>query len=125
MVEEAERFKDEDESNRQKIDAKNSLENYCFSVRNSIKDDNLKGKMDAADIEAAEAKVTELLSWLDNNQFAEKDEFDEKYKELEAVFNPIMQKVYAAAGGEGGMPGGMDMGGMGGASSGPTVEEVD
>ena len=69
------------------------------------------------------------MDWLDKNQLAEKDEFEAKQKELEGVVNPIMMKVYQAAGGSGGMP---DMGGMpgnapppGAGGDGPTVEEVD
>ena len=75
-----------------------------------------------------ESAVQETLDWLDKNQLAEKDEFEAKQKELEGIVNPIMMKVYQAAGGggmpEGGMPGG-GMGGAPGGASGPTVEEVD
>ena len=67
---------------------------------------------------------------MDKNQLAEKDEFEVKQKELEGVVNPIMMKVYQAAGGggmpEGGMPGGgFDGGAPAGGAGGPTVEEVD
>jgi len=67
------------------------------------------------------------FDWLDKNQLAEKDEFEAKQKELEGVVNPIMMKVYQAAGGapDGGMPGGGDGGMPGGGGGGPTVEEVD
>jgi len=125
MVNEAEKYAAEDEANKTKIEAKNGLENYCYSVRNSLDEEKLKDKFEAGDKEAIEEKVKETISWLDNNQLAEKDEFDAKQKELEGVVNPIMMKVYQAAGGA---PGGPDMGGMpGGAapSGGPTVEEVD
>merc|ERR1740127_264026 len=109
---------------------------------NQITITNEKGRLSQADIDrmvseaekyAAEDETNkdniekalqETLDWLDRNQMAEKDEFDAKQKELEAVVNPIMMKVYQAAGGSGGMP---DMGQTGGAapSGGPTVEEVD
>jgi len=67
-----------------------------------------------------------LLDWLDKNQLAEKDEFEAKQKELEGVVNPIMMKVYQAAGGggDGGMPD-MSGGAPAGGAGGPTVEEVD
>jgi len=90
----------------------------------------LKDKFEGGDKEKIEGAVTEALDWLDKNQLAEKDEFEAKQKELEGIVNPIMMKVYQAAGGggmpEGGMPpgGGFD-GGAGGGGSGPTVEEVD
>jgi L1 cell adhesion molecule like protein len=132
MVDEAEKYKNEDEQNKQKIEAKNGLENYCFNLRNSMDDPNLKDKFEEGDKEKVEEAVTEALDWLDKNQLAEKEEFDAKQKEVEATANPIMTKLYQSAGGAGGMPGGMpggDMPGGGmpgdGAAGGPTVEEVD
>merc|ERR1711998_812477 len=124
MVDEAEKYKHEDEANKVKIEAKNGLENYCFNLRNSMDDPNLKDKFEGGDKEAIEAGVKDALDWLDKNQLAEKEEFDAKQKEVEAVVNPIMMKVYqAAGGGEGGMPdmsgGGMPGGGATG-GGGPT-----
>ncbi|CAN0346117.1 unnamed protein product [Laminaria digitata] len=94
--------------------------------------------MDADDKTTVEAKISETIAWLDANQTAEKEEFEEKQKELEAVCNPIIQKMAAAGGGAAGMPGGApggmpDMGGAGGgaptpeaeADSGPKIEEID
>merc|ERR1712154_734809 len=130
MVSEAEKFRAEDESNRSKIEAKNCLENYCFTMRNTLQEEKLKEKFEAGDKEKIEAAVQETLDWLDKNQLAEKDEFEGKQKELEGIVNPVMMKVYQAAGGGGGMPeGGMPGGGFGGGApggaGGPTVEEVD
>jgi len=128
MVQEAEKFKGEDEIAKHKIEAKNGLENYCFTMRNTLSDDKLKDKFESGDKEKIEAAVQEALDWLDKNQLAEKDEFEAKQKELEGVVNPIMMKVYQAAGGapDGGMPGGgMPVGTAGGGGGGPTVEEVD
>jgi len=128
MVSEAEKYKSEDETNRAKVEAKNGLENYCFSMRNSLEEEKLKDKFEAGDKEKIEEAVKETLEWLDKNQMAEKDEFEAKQKEIEAIANPIMMKVYQAAGGGGGMPGegGMpDMGAAAGGGAGPTVEEVD
>merc|ERR1712185_391438 len=112
MVSEAEKFKAEDEMNRAKIEAKNGLENYCFTMRNTLQEEKLQEKFEEGDKDKIEKAVQEALDWLDKNQLAEKDEFEAKQKELEGVVNPIMMKVYQAAGG-GGMPeGGMpDMGG--------------
>merc|ERR1712050_51965 len=131
MVQEAEKFRAEDEQNKQKIEAKNGLENYCFTMRNTLNEEKLKEKFESGGKEKIEQAVQETLDWLDKNQLAEKDEFEAKQKELEGVVNPIMMKVYQAAGGGGGMPeGGMPGGGMGGpppgaGGGGPTVEEVD
>merc|ERR1711979_15680 len=129
MVQEAEKYRAEDEANKQKIEAKSGLENYCFTMRNTLQEEKLKDKFEGDDKDKIEKAVQETLDWLDKNQLAEKDEFEGKQKELEGVVNPIMMKVYQAAGG-GGMP---DMGGMpgggapppGAGAGGPTVEEVD
>jgi len=131
MVQEAEKYKEEDESNKAKVESKNGLENYCYTMKNTLTEEKLKEKFEEADKKKIEEAVDEALSWLDKNQLAEKDEFEAKQKDLEAIVNPIMMKVYqAAGGGEGGMPdmSGMPGGGMGaapGGGAGPTVEEVD
>jgi L1 cell adhesion molecule like protein len=136
MVEEAEKYKAEDDANRNRIEAKNGLENYCFSIKTSIDSDEVKDKIPADSKKTLEDKITEILAWLDANQSAEKEEYEEKQKELEGVALPILQ---AMGGGAGGMPGGMpggpmpDMGDMGGAGAppaadpagGPTIEEID
>merc|ERR1711957_809709 len=127
MVQEAEKYRAEDEQSKSKIEAKNGLENYCFTMRNTLNEEKLKDKFEAGDKENIEKAVQDALDWLDKNQLAEKDEFEAKQKELEGVVNPIMMKVYQAAGG-GGMPdGGMPGAGAppGGGGGGPTVEEVD
>merc|ERR1711977_189363 len=131
MVQEAEKYRAEDEANKSKIEAKNGLENYCFTMRNTLQEEKLKDKFEADDKDKVEKAIQEALDWLDKNQLAEKDEFETKQKEIEGIVNPIMMKVYQAAGGAGEMPtGGMPGGGMGGGggnagNAGPTVEEVD
>ena len=145
MVNEASKYEDEDKKQRERVDAKNGLENYAYSMKNAINEPNMQGKIEEADKTAIEAAVEEALQWLNSNQEAAKEEYEFHQKELEGKCNPIMQKVYqsmgagGAGGAPGGMPGGMpDMGGMGGgmptggaapASSaggaGPKVEEVD
>merc|ERR1711884_944643 len=119
----------EDEANKAKIEAKNGLENYCFTMRNTLQEEKLQDKFEADDKSKIETAVQETLDWLDKNQLAEKDEFEGKQKELEGIVNPIMMKVYQAAGGAGEMPtGGMPgaaPGGAPGGAGGPTVEEVD
>ena len=74
--------------------------------------DKLADKLEAEDKEKIEEAVKEALSWLDDNQAADKDEFAEKLKEVEAICNPIVSKVYAAEGGGAGAGGGA--GGAGG-----------
>merc|ERR1711972_952460 len=129
MVQEAEKYRAEDEQNKSKVEAKNGLENYCFTMRNTLNEEKLKDKFEPGDKEQIEKAVQDALDWLDKNQLAEKEEFEGRQKELEGIVNPIMMKVYRAAGGggmpEGGMPGGGAPPGAGAGAGGPTVEEVD
>ena len=128
MVQEAEKYKAEDEEHKKKIEAKNGLENYAYNMKNTMNDDNVGGKIDADDKAKITAAVEETISWLDGNQTAEIDEFEDKLKELEGICNPIISKMYQGAGGAA-----PDMGGMGGdagaegpgAGPGPKIEEVD
>jgi heat shock 70kDa protein 1/2/6/8 len=128
MVSEAERFKSEDEAQAKKIEAKNGLENYAFNVRNSINDEKVKGKLSDADRKTIETAVDGALRWLEEHAGSEKEEFEEKQKELEQVVMPLMQKLYAGGGAPGGMPGGFPGGMPGGdddSAAGPKIEEVD
>merc|ERR1712070_1246477 len=94
MVSEAEKYKAEDDAHKEKVEAKNGLENYSYSMKNTM-DGEMKDKFEAADKEALDKALNDALSWLEMNQTAEKDEFEAKQKEVESVANPIMQKVYA------------------------------
>jgi len=134
MVAEAEKYKAEDAANKHRIEAKNGLENYCYSLKNSISSPEVKDKIPASDKATLEGKIEETIKWLDSNPTAEKEEYEEKQKALESVAMPILQSM-AGAGGmpAGGMP---DFGGAGGmpgagssardsAADGPTIEEID
>jgi len=136
MVSDAEKFKADDEKQKDRISAKNGLESYCFNMKTTIEDEKLKDKISEDDRKKINDKCDEAIKWLDANQLAEVEEFSDKQKEVEGVCNPIITKLYQAGGGmPGGMPGapgGMpDMGaGAGGApgagsGAGPTIEEVD
>jgi len=137
MVNDAEKFKEDDDKQKERISAKNGLESYCFNMKTTLDDEKVKDKISEDDRKAITDKCDEAIKWLDANQLAEVEEFSDKQKEVEGVCNPIVTKLYADAGGApGGMPGGMpDMGGMGGApgagaasgagGAGPTIEEVD
>jgi len=133
MVQDAEKYKADDEKQRERISAKNSLESYCFNMKSTVEDDKFKDKISEEDRTKILDTCNETIKWLDMNQLGEKEEYEHKQKEIEQVCNPIITKMYAAAGGAppGGMPGGAPGGapGAGGAgtggSSGPTIEEVD
>ncbi|KAI6692440.1 hypothetical protein NL676_020150 [Syzygium grande] len=106
MVEEAERFREEDEKVKEKVDARNKLESYVYSMRATIGDkDKLADKIDTDDKEKIESALKEALEWLDENQnTAEKEDFDEKLKEVEAVCTPVIKQVYEKSGGSSASP---------------------
>jgi len=132
MLAEAEKYKAEDEEVAKRVQAKNALESYTYSLKNTLSEQ--ADKFEAADKEALQTKVDETVTFLENADSASIEEIESIQKELEGIANPIMQRFYGSQGGAGGMPGGgMPGGGMpggpggpaGGADSGPSVEEVD
>jgi heat shock 70kDa protein 1/2/6/8 len=124
-------FTAEDEAAASRIAAKNGLESYAYNLRNTLTDPSTGDKFAPEDKKTLTDAVDEAIKWLDASHEASKEEYEEKQKELEGVANPIMQKLYAGAGGApggfpGGAPGGFPGGAPGGASEdGPSVEEVD
>ena len=133
MVNEAEKYRSEDEKQKETVTAKNALESYCFNMKASMDDESLKTKISESDKTLILDKCNETIKWLDGNQTAEKEEFEHRQKEMEAVCSPIVAKVYQAGGGApGGMPPGFPGAPGGGAGpapgaggAGPTIEEVD
>ncbi|PON39492.1 Heat shock protein 70 family [Parasponia andersonii] len=100
MVKEAEEFAEEDKKLREKIDARNKLETYVYNMKNTINDkDKLADKIDSDDKEKIESTLKETHEWLDDNQNAEKEDYDEKLKEVEAVCNPVIKQVYEKSSG--------------------------
>ncbi|KAJ4328220.1 Hsp70 chaperone [Fusarium piperis] len=139
MLSDAEKYKEEDEAEGRRVAAKNGLESYAYSLRNTLSDPKVEEKIEASDKDKLKTEIDKVVEWLDDNQQATREEYEEHQKELEGIANPIMMKFYGS-GGEGGMPGGMPgaggpggfpgAGGPGGApghggDDGPTVEEVD
>jgi len=101
MVQEAEEYAEEDKMIKERIDARNSLETYCYNMKNTMEDsDKLADKVDESDKETVLEAVQEALDWMDENQEAEADEYKEKLKELEDVCNPIVSQAYEGEGGE-------------------------
>ena len=149
MVSDAEKYKEEDQKMKDRVDSKNSLENLCYQTKNMINEDSSKEHVTDEEKDAITAKIDEIMPCLDDDEMG-KEEFNELAKELEELTNPVIEKMNAAgvSAGAGGMPGGMPggMGGMspeqmaemmknmgsdtGGADTGssepePTIEEVD
>merc|ERR1712137_361355 len=114
MTADAEKYAKEDELFREKTEAKNALENYCYSMKNTLDDEKVKDKISEDDKKKASEAIDEALKWLEGNQLAEKEEFEHKRKEIEGICTPIMTAMYSQGGGMGGMPGGMPEGMPGG-----------
>merc|ERR1712127_319377 len=104
MVREAEEFADEDAKVKEKVDKRNALEGYAYNLRNTLNDEEkgVADKISEEDKEKLEEAVKETLDWLDENDDADVEEFEEKQKELEGIANPIMSKIYKNTGGGGG-----------------------
>jgi len=129
MVNDAAKFAADDAKVAERVSAKNQLESYCFSIRNTLSDAKFKDKLSSEDKSALESAVADTIKWMDTAEHAEKEEFDHKLEELQGKAMPIMTKLHQGAGGApGGMP---DFGGAAGAgpssggAKGPTVEELD
>jgi len=100
MVREAEEFEEQDKAMREKVEARNSLESVAYGLRNQVNDkEKLGSKLSEEDKKTVEDAVKETIDWLDENQSAEKDDYDEQKKKLQDVTNPIIQRVYQQSGG--------------------------
>ncbi|XP_060706459.1 heat shock 70 kDa protein 1B isoform X1 [Hemiscyllium ocellatum] len=122
MVQEAEKYKNEDEAQRERIGAKNNLESYAFNMKSTVENENVKTKISEGDRKKILEQCNQAILWLENNQMADKEEFEYQLKELEKLCRPIIANLYqggAAAGGSCRAQAGCAT------STGPTVEEVD
>lgn len=100
MVTDAERFADEDKKLKERIDARNELESYAYSLKNQIGDkEKLGGKLSDEDKETIEKAVEETIEWMESHQDSETEDFQAKKKSLEDVVQPIISKLYGSAGG--------------------------
>ncbi|XP_071205583.1 heat shock 70 kDa protein-like [Salvelinus alpinus] len=94
MVQDADKYKAEDDTQREKMAAKNSLESYAFNMKSSMEDDNMRGKISEEDKKKVVDTCDQAISWLENNQLADKEEYEHQLKELEKVCQPINTKLY-------------------------------
>merc|ERR1712125_275215 len=110
MVREAEEFAEEDKKVKERIDARNGLESYLYNLKNTLNDDEkgVADQLSAEDKKELEDIIDETLDWMDENPEAEKEDYDEKQKEVEQIANPIMRNLYQGVGGGGGADEGMD-----------------
>ena len=105
MIKDAEKFADEDKKVKERVEAKNELESYVYSLKNQINDkEKLGSKLSPEEKTTIETAVEEKIKWLEANANAEVDDFKEQKKGLEEIVNPIMTKFYQQAGGQQGGP---------------------
>lgn len=120
MVEEAERYKEEDERQKECVQAKNGLEAYVFQLKQAV--DGAGDKLSEEEKATVRGKCEEMIRWLDTNHLATREEFEHQQKELSRECSPIMAKIHAAGASSCGQ---QSANGFGGARPAPTVEEVD
>ncbi|XP_077568408.1 heat shock 70 kDa protein 1 [Stigmatopora nigra] len=97
MVDDAQKYKGEDDVQRDKIAAKNALESYAFGLKSSVQDEKVAAKLSEDDKKTLMDKCEQTLNWLENNQLADKEEYQDRQKELERVCQPIISKLYQGA----------------------------
>ncbi|BFZ04603.1 hypothetical protein BsWGS_07642 [Bradybaena similaris] len=117
MLAEAEKYKADDEKQRERVTARNQLENYVFSVRQAV--DAAGDKLSSSDKDTVLNACNDTLKWLDNNSLADKEEFEDRLKEIQKISSSVMSKLHSQG------PSSGSCGGQSAASHGPTVEEVD
>jgi len=123
MVADAEKYAAEDEQIKERTAAKNGLESYAYSLKQTLENPETGDKLSDADKGPVKEKLDEVLKFLEeSSESASIEEIKERQTELEGLANPMMQKLYAQGGAPGGMPGGAPGAGAGDAS-GPEVEE--
>jgi endoplasmic reticulum chaperone BiP len=122
MIKDAEKFADEDKKLKERVEAKNELESYVYSLKNQLSDkEKLGGKLSEEEKTTITDAVEEKIKWLDGHASAETEEFKEQKKALEEIVNPIMTKLYQNTGG----PGGAGAGGPGEEGSSSSTDEKD
>ena len=119
MVQDAEKYKEEDDKVAARVEAKNKLENYCYQMKSTVVDDEKMKTALGADHETVSSLVDEGLKWVDSNQDATTEEFTTKYSELEKKLMPLVQKAYQANMPQGGPQEGVQM------PQGPVPDNVD
>ncbi|XP_042864387.1 heat shock 70 kDa protein-like [Penaeus japonicus] len=121
MVKEAEKFAQEDAEQRERIEAKNKLESLCLNLKNTLEDDSVSSKLTAEEKKAAAAQVDSTLTWLDNNQLADKEQVEVQLNKVQEAWRPLSAKIHGA----GSSPGNNFSSNPSSCGRGPTIEEVD
>jgi L1 cell adhesion molecule like protein len=117
MVRDAETYKSEDDAAKLKVESRNKLENYIYSLRNSLDDENLKSKL-GSDADTVQNTINSAIEWLDRHPDADVDKYERKQQEVQHICDPIISRVYSTSEGQ-------DSHARPRPQTGPKVEEVD
>jgi heat shock 70kDa protein 1/2/6/8 len=120
LIQEAEKFKDEDNLVKETIESKNKLESLLYQTKSSVENEDIKSKLDESDITLVQASIKEIEEWLLEDR--SKEEYEQKTTEFNSTINPVMMKVYSEGGA---MPEGMPGVVPQEESKEPTIDEVD
>jgi len=102
MIRDSEKFAEQDKELKEKIDAKNSLENYIYTMKNTIEDkEKLADKIEADDKDKIKEALSDAQDWLSSHDDADRDDLESQLKELQSICDPIIAKVYKSTGGQG------------------------
>ncbi len=94
MVKEAEQFKDDDDKVKQRVEAKNKLEHYCYNVKTTVLTDQKMKAGLGSDAETIEKTVESTLKWIEENSNESAEVFEAKQKEVEGILMPLISKAY-------------------------------
>jgi L1 cell adhesion molecule like protein len=117
MVQDAEKFKSEDDKIKMRVEAKNKLENYCYNIKSSVINEEKMKQALGDDLATVEKTVEETLKWIEDNGTATTEELEDKFKQTESLLTPLVSKAYSAN-----VPPGMPAGAP---PSGPKNDDVD
>ena len=123
MVAEGEKYKEEDQMNKDKIEAKNKLDALVYQTKSSVNNDEIKSKLEESDITLVNDLLNETELWLEEEDHS-KEDYDNKLTEVNGKLNPIMMKVYSEGSG-GGMPEDVPMSSVPEETDKPTIDEID
>ena len=97
MILEAEQFAEDDKRVKERVDARNELEAFTYTIKNQLSDqEKLGGKLSDNDKETADAVVSKVIFWLERNQDATMQDFKDQKKELESVVQSMTSKLYGS-----------------------------
>jgi len=96
MLKEAEKYKEEDQQNRDRIESKNKLESFLFNMKSTVMNNN-EIKLSESDKKTVLDTVDDGIKWLENSEQASKEEYDGKFEEVSGIVNPIISKIYGGA----------------------------